>query len=120
MTGGKARVYPYNLGNDGADAAGYHVAGGGGGAGSAADGVSGGDGYLCDITWDSVCYAGGGGGGRMWAAPGANGLGGGKENFGGGGRASGDYAPTTPEPGGPGVVIIRYRMPIPGTLLICC
>ena len=36
--------------------------------------------------------------GRMWNVPGPNGLGGGMENFGGGGRASGDYARVTCKP----------------------
>ena len=115
MTGGKAAPYPYNLGNDGANAAGYHVAGGGGGAGTAGNGVAGGDGYSCDITGETAYYAGGGGGGRMWNVPGPNGLGGGKENYGGGGRASADYTVTTPQTGGPGIVIIRYKRPESGT-----
>ena len=126
-----------NLGHDGSKAESRFCCGGGGGAGGspakkvkrdswgeiildiddASDGVPyGGDGLACDITGESVYYAGGGaaynswgvgtipggkGGGGNGNQAGTNGLGGG----GGGGKA-----------GGSGVVIIRYRYE-PGTVL---
>ena len=108
IPGGTAKAYANNLGHDGADAASQYTSGGGGGAGTAGNGVAGGDGYLCDITGEAIYYAGGGGGGRGYNAPGPNGQGGGRGNYGGGGRAAGDSYPTTPEAGGPGVAIVRF------------
>lgn len=121
----------FNLDNSGSNAP-YcpeQCSGGGGGAGGPAgagskDTSNGthlsrpGVAYICSITGSEVAYAGGGGGaywsgtsttpGRGYNSPGANGLGGGCENYGGGGRAAGDYTKTSPETGGPGVVIVRF------------
>ncbi|MBR4612991.1 MAG: hypothetical protein IKO40_09785, partial [Kiritimatiellae bacterium] len=115
----------FNLGNAGADAytngtAGPKYNGGaGGGAGSAAVNGVGGDGFPCDITGATVYYGGGGAGGKRYnsgdvAKPG---LGGGNKSWGGGG--SGQYGNsnaedgfnTTPQSGGHGIVIIRYKKP---------
>ena len=121
----KASAANLNLGHDGADAytngtAGpkYNGGGGGGAGGAAINGV-GGDGYLCDITDTAVYYGGGGAGGKRYnsgdvAKPG---LVGGTASWGGGG--SGQYGNsnaadgfnTTPQPGGRGIVILRYLRP---------
>lgn len=108
IAGGTAKATDYNLGHDGANAQNAYTSGGGGGAGSAGNGTKGGDGYLCDITGENIYYGGGGGGGVGYNSPGANGLGGGQANYGGGGRAAGDYTLTSPQAGGPGVVIVRF------------
>ena len=121
----KASAENFNLGNAGADAytngsAGpKYNGGGGGGAGSAAVNGVGGDGFPCDITGATVYYGGGGAGGKRYnsgdvAKPG---LGGGNKSWGGGG--SGQYGNsnaedgfnTTPQSGGHGIVIIRYKKP---------
>ena len=121
----KASAENFNLGNAGADAYTNGTAGpkynggGGGGAGSAAVNGVGGDGYACDITGTTVYYGGGGAGGKRYnsgdvAKPG---LGGGNKSWGGGG--SGQYGNsnaedgfnTTPQSGGHGIVIIRYKKP---------
>ena len=96
-----------NLGNKGANADTEKNAGGGGGAGSAGSSYTGGDGYACDITGETVYYGGGGGGGRRYydVVPG---KGGGKTSYGGGGSGQ-SAANTYPESGGHGIVIIRYK-----------
>ena len=122
ITGGTAKASDenFNLGNAGADAAANgsgsnarHNGGGGGGAGSAASGVVGGDGYLCDITGDSVYYGGGGAGGQRYTTVGtaaAPGQGGGKANWGGGASAQIGWG-AVESSGGHGIVIIRYKKP---------
>lgn len=115
IAGGTAKVADNNLGHDGANAQYAYTAGGGGGAGTAGSGSRGGDGYLCDITGENIYYGGGGGGGCGYNPPGANGLGGGRENYGGGGRAAGDYTITSPQAGGPGVVIVRFNRTVSKT-----
>jgi len=121
----------YNLGNVGSDAPSYgsgyglsaaYNSGGGGGAGAAANGVHGGDGYACDITGETVYYGGGGAGGQRDYSPADTpaaeaGLGGGKASWGGGG--SGGYRYTrNAEAGGHGIVIIRYKKPEKGTVIL--
>lgn len=96
-----------NLGNNGADATSAKIGGGGGGAGAAASGVAGGDGYACDITGETAYYGGGGKGGERYSTSATPGQGGGMANWGGGGSAQ--IAWSTPESGGHGIVIIRYR-----------
>lgn len=124
----KASAENFNLGNAGADAytngtAGPKYNGGaGGGAGSAAVNGVGGDGFPCDITGTMVYYGGGGAGGKRYnsGAVAKPGLGGGTASWGGGG--SGQYGNsnaadgfnTTPQPGGHGIVIIRYKKPQKG------
>ena len=102
----------FNLGNNGADATSAKIGGGGGGAGAAASGVAGGDGYACDITGTTVYYGGGGKGGERYATSATPGQGGGKANYGGGGSAQ--IAWSTPESGGHGIVIIRYKRHVKG------
>ena len=126
----KASAENYNLGNAGADAytngtAGPKYNGGaGGGAGSAAVNGVGGDGFPCDITGATVYYGGGGGGGKRYGSGTAKpGLGGGNKSWGGGG--SGQYANNNaadgqnaaPQPGGHGIVIIRYKKPQKGSAI---
>lgn len=100
----------------------YRNGGGGGGAGTpGADGVSetqsgaGGDGLPCDITGETIYYAGGGaggkcsqgglGGGGSFSSPnGVDGLGGGGVGFGGGVSAG---------RGGNGIVVVRIVKAIP-------
>jgi hypothetical protein len=95
-------------------------AGGGGGAGqiggtgTTSVGGKGGDGLPSSITGSTVYRAGGGGGSRGAGNNGAGGLGGGgaapgvggQPNTGGGG--GGIYSSGTNQPGGSGVVIVRY------------
>ena len=127
----KASAENYNLGNAGADAytngsAGPKYNGGaGGGAGSAAVNGVGGDGFPCDITGTTVYYGGGGAGGKRYnsGAVAKPGLGGGHTSWGGGG--SGQYGNsdaadgfnTTPQSGGHGIVIIRYKRPQKGMIV---
>ena len=102
----KASAENFNLGNAGADAYTNGTAGpkynggGGGGAGAAASGVAGGDGYACDITGTTAYY--GGGGKASWG-------GGGSGQYGNSNAADGFN--TTPQPGGRGIVILRYKKP---------
>ena len=126
----KASVANYNFGNAGANAyaidtvgAQYNGGAGGGAGGAAVNGI-GGDGYACDITGTMVYYGGGGGGGKRYGGGTAKpGLGGGKTSWGGGG--SGQYANNNaadgqnaqPDPGGHGIVIIRYKKPQKGTVI---
>ncbi len=95
-----------NMGHAGANASDYKNGGGGGGAVSAGSGTSGGDGYCCDISGEMLYYGGGGGGGRRYAEA-VPGLGGGKECYGGGGSGQ-SAANTYPEPGSPGIAIVRF------------
>ena len=115
-----------NLGHNGGAAIHQYGAGGGGGAGGAGGDTRGtvpglgGIGYQCDISGSMTYYAGGGAGFRsgqtvdggeggggscknMVAEPGTDGLGGG-----GCGGAK----------GGSGVVIVRYRHPLKGTVVV--
>jgi len=118
VDGGKALYALYcNYGNEGGSSAHQYGSGGGGGAGTkGGDGVSsrpgsGGDGLPFEITGQSVYYGGGGtgyrgdkdysaevfggkGGGGGYGLPGTDGLGGG---------GSGN------QPGGSGVVVVRFR-----------
>ena len=126
----KASVANYNFGNAGANAyaidtvgAQYNGGAGGGAGGAAVNGI-GGDGYACDITGTMVYYGGGGGGGKRYGGGTAKpGLGGGKTSWGGGG--SGQYANNNaadgqnaqPDPGGHGIVIIRYKKPQRGATI---
>ena len=102
----------------------HNSGGGGGGAGASGGDASygiggvGGDGRASSITGSSVMRAGGGGGssGNTGGAGGAGGGGTGGSsptqgviNTGGGGGARGGGASTLGEPGGSGVVIIRYK-----------
>ncbi len=96
------------------------VGGGGGGAGASGSGQNGGSGIASSITGTSTFRAGGGGGGkdnRSGTSPGAGGAGGGggagvagtanTGGGGGGGGFNGSYA-SGAQPGGSGVVILRY------------
>ena len=127
VAGGKAiHASEGNLGHDGGNASHQYGASGGGGAGGVGNDSNGslpgagGIGYACDISGDMTYYAGGGAGFRKGqnisggdggggscsntvSNPGADGLGGG-----GCGGAK----------GGSGVVIIRYRHPPVGSLLL--
>ena len=119
-----------NLGHDGGWAEHPYGAGGGGGAGAPGDGTSGssgsmpgagGDGVESDITGTATYYGGGGAGYRKNEVT-AGGKGGG-----GGSLADGSAQPGTDglggggcggQPGGSGVVIIRYKLPPKGTFII--
>ena len=119
-----------NLGHDGGWAIHPYGAGGGGGAGAPGGGTTGtsssmpgagGAGVPCSITGTEMYYGGGGAGYRKNAAT-AGGLGGGgacladgtaqpgTDGLGGGGCGG--------QPGGSGVVIIRYKLPPKGTFII--
>ena len=71
--------------------------------------------YICSITGTDVAYAGGGGGcayGVLKTTPG-----GGMNSYGGGGNSIGSSGKPS-EPGGSGVVIIRYQMPKHGMAVV--
>ena len=71
--------------------------------------------YICSITGSDVAYAGGGGGcayGVRKTTPG-----GGMNSYGGGGNSI-DGSGKSGEPGGSGVVIIRYQMPKHGMSVV--
>lgn len=71
--------------------------------------------YICSITGTDVAYAGGGGGcayGVLKTTPG-----GGMNSYGGGGNSIGSSGKPG-EPGGSGVVIIRYQMPKHGMAVV--
>lgn len=123
ITGGIAMASAdnLNLGHNGADAADNWNGGGGGGAGGAGNGVNGGDGYACSITGTTVYYGGGGGGGKKYTdstGPVRPGLGGGHDSWGGGGSGIGSSDDDLPETGGHGIIVIRYKNPARGTLLM--
>ena len=109
--GGTAKSLLYNIGHNGADSVNFSNPGGGGGAGAAGSGSNGGDGYLCNITGVAAYYAGGGSGGS-----GTVGLGGGVASFGGGGSSG--TTSTSAQTGGKGVVIIRYKKPKAGMVIV--
>ena len=120
--------------------------GGGGGGGAGGDGTTGeqlyagdgGDGRVSDITGAEVWYAGGGGGGCGNSDPymGAAGKGGGggaeapgttrrlnaaipgTNGLGGGGSGGTNGTDKNGGSGGSGVVIIRWSIPPPGTIII--
>ena len=96
-----------NRGSKGSNADSYQNGGGGGGAMGAGSSVSGGNGYPCDISGETVYYGGGGGGGRRSTNTATPGLGGGKANYGGGGTAQIVWN-GAPEAGGSGIVIVRF------------
>ena len=110
----------------------HYGGGGGGGAGtrgynrhSRSSQARGGEGMASNITGSSVYRAGGGGGGYHSPShgaaslsgrgstgstlPGQNGLPGGTNNGGGGGGGPYNPEPQGGGPGGPGIVVIRYR-----------
>ena len=95
-----------NMGHAGANASDYKNGGGGGGAGAAGSGYTGGAGYACDISGETIYYGGGGGGGRRYYAA-EPGPGGGKSCYGGGGSGQSSSS-NYPEAGGPGIVIVRF------------
>ena len=127
LSGGKALYACYgNAGNPGGMSVHQYGPGGGGGAGAPGGDNSdstpgaGGDGYVCDISGEMAYYGGGGAGfGYNKEVAGGKGGGGaahrdgtgeaGVDGLGGGG--CGGY------PGGSGVVIVRYRLPLVGTLI---
>ena len=98
-----------NFGNAGFTPTTAGQGGGGGGAGGAATSGNGGIGFQCDITGENLWYAGGGYGGGIYAGNSAQ-FGGGNTKYGGGGHKG--------ETGGPGILIIRYKTPAAGIVVL--
>ena len=99
----------WNLGNAGFTPTTTGTDGGGGGACGAATSGIGGIGYECNITWENVFYSGGGYAGNYYAGNSSQ-YGGGNTNYGGGGHKG--------QQGGQGVLIIRYKMPKAGSIVL--
>ena len=121
------------VGHDGGAASHMYGAGGGGGAGATPTvhvngdvmrAMLGGDGLSFDTCGTNAWYAGGGAGGMAYGAKANGGKGGGGASgeagtpgTGGGGGGGGSGHPEG-APGGSGVLIIRYKLPPSGMVLI--